>query len=112
MYEASGDSPQEIDFAQVADTGLTRSYTKSISVSPGLRYHFKVLALNAVGPSELSPAVDKIAATIPNAPINLQMISQSETSISFSWEQASNNGGSEVTDYQIWWNGGSGTVYS
>ena len=112
MYEASGESPQEIDFAKVADTGLTRSYTKSISVTPGLRYHFKVLAINAVGSSELSPAVDKIAATIPNAPINLELLSQSATSISFSWQQAANNGGAEVTDYSIWWNGGSGTIYT
>ena len=46
VYEAEGEAPASIDFTFVSDTGLTRSYTKSISVTPGQRYHFKVLAIN------------------------------------------------------------------
>lgn len=35
VYEAEGENPASIDFVKVADTGLTRSYTKSILVTPG-----------------------------------------------------------------------------
>ena len=38
------------------------------------------------------------------------MISQSPTAISFSWVVNSNNGGSPVTDYQVFWNQGSGSI--
>ena len=112
VYEAEGETPADIDFALVQDTALTRSYTKSISVTPGQRYHFKVLAVNQVGESGLSLAVDRIAATIPNAPTGLATISQSTTQISFSWLPVANDGGSSVTDYAIWWNGGAGTIFS
>ena len=65
-----------------------------------------------MGSSYKSNAVSRLAATIPNAPTSLQVISQSIGSISWSWVEASNNGGSEVTDYHILWNGGSGTIFS
>lgn len=38
------------------------------------------------------------------------MISQSPTAISFSWVANSNNGGSAITDYQVYWNQGSGSI--
>ena len=112
VYEAAGLNPSESDFELVINTGTARTYTKSSSVQPGELYHFKVLAVNAVGPSVKSDALSRLAATIPDAPVNLQILSQSTTEISFSWQQASNNGGSEVTDYQILWNAGSGTIFS
>ena len=71
-----------------------------------------MLAKNAVGPSIRSDAVSRLAATIPSAPRNLSILSQSTTEISFSWQEGSSNGGSPVTDYQILWNGGSGTIFS
>lgn len=71
-----------------------------------------MLAVNAVGPSLKSEALTRIAATIPDAPTNLQILSQSTSQIKFKWQEASNNGGSPVVDYQILWNAGSGTIFS
>ena len=112
VYLAAGSSVTDSDFAFVANTGTSRTYSKSSGVTPGELYHFKVLAINLVGSSSLSDPVSRLAASIPNPPVNLQILSQSTSTISFSWEEASNNGGSPVTDYQILWNGGSGTIYS
>ena len=111
VYEASGPSPLETDFEFVSDTGTERSYSKSQLVQPGELYHFKVLAINDVGPSTLSDAVSRLAATIPSQPQSLQILGQSTTEISFSWEEVSNDGGSPVTDYVILWNSGSGTIF-
>lgn len=49
---------------------------------------------------------------MPDAPINLQTVSQSTTAITFSWSPANNNGGSTVTDFSVYWNGGDGTTYT
>ncbi len=96
----------------MADTILSLTYTFSIGIVPGNTYSFKVLSVNSVGQGQLSPLVSRIAATVPNPPTNLQIISQSTTSISFFWSEASNNGGSIVTDFQVWWNAGSGSILS
>jgi hypothetical protein len=99
VYEAPGTTPAAQDFAFVSDTGYTLTYTKSIGLVAGQTYNFKVLAVNLVGQGPLSPAVARLAATVPNPPTNLVMVSQSTTSISFSWTEASDNGGSIVTDF-------------
>jgi len=85
VYEAEGINPLDTDFIFAADTGLTRSYTKSVSITPGATYNFKVRAKNFdFGP--LSDPVDRIAATVPGTPINLELVSQSTVLISFSWD--------------------------
>lgn len=38
------------------------------------------------------------------------MTSQSTTSITFSWTGNANDGGTPVTDYQVFWNQGSGSI--
>jgi hypothetical protein len=57
-----------------------------------------------VGSGLLSDSVSRIAASVPQPPLNLEKVSQSTTSISFSWEVNGNDGGTPVTDYQIFWN--------
>jgi hypothetical protein len=79
-------------------------------VTPAETYWFKVLAVNLVGSGPLSDGVSRIAASAPSAPVDLAMIQQSTTSITFSWVKNGNNGGSSVTDYAVYWNQGSGNV--
>ena len=57
VYIAVGATPSSGEFSFVADTALTRTYTKFESVTPGQYYSFKVLAKNSVGSSTLSDAV-------------------------------------------------------
>lgn len=71
MYQATGTSPASQDFAFVADTGYTLTYTRSIGLVAGNIYNFKVLAKNLIGLGPLSATVSRIAATVPNPPINL-----------------------------------------
>ena len=73
-------------------------------------YWFKVAAKNLVGTGLLSDGISRIAASVPQPPTNLVMVSQSTTSISFSWTQNANDGGSPVTDYAVFWNQGSGSI--
>ena len=49
---------------------------------------------------------------MPNSPENLAVVTQSTTAITFSWDESSNNGGSLVTDFSVYWNAGSGTTYT
>lgn len=58
----------------------------------------------------LSDGISRIAASVPSAPLDLVLVSQSTTSITFAWTPNGNNGGSPVTDYQIFWNQGSGSI--
>jgi len=80
------------------------------TVTPAETYWFKVSAKNLVGTGLLSDGVSRIAASVPSAPLALKMVSQSTTSIMFSWQANPNNGGTPVTDYQVFWNQGSGSV--
>lgn len=63
-----------------------------------------------VGEGPLSDGTSRIAASVPSAPLNLQKVSQSQTHITFSWEANANDGGTPVTDYQVFWNQGSGSI--
>lgn len=67
-------------------------------------------AKNLVGAGLQSAAVSRIAASVPNPPLGLALVSQSTTSITFSWTSNANNGGTPVTDYQVYWNQGSGSI--
>jgi hypothetical protein len=87
----------------LADTGETLLYTMT-SIVPAQTYWFKVAAKNLVGISILSDSVSRIAATVPAPPISLQMVEQGTAKVSFTWVQNDDNGGSPVTDYQIFWN--------
>lgn len=109
MYVASGPTVTDASYLLKADTGLTQQFMMT-DVTPAETYWFKVLAVNLVGSGPLSDGVSRIAASAPSAPVDLAMIQQSTTSITFSWVKNGNNGGSSVTDYAVYWNQGSGNV--
>lgn len=77
-------------------------------MSPGNIYSFKVKAINVVGYSDFSDALNVIAGTTPGVPINLHAVDNSRTVIEIQWETPS-DGNSEITDYQVYWDTGSGT---
>jgi hypothetical protein len=80
------------------------------ALTPAETYWFKVTAKNLVGTGLRSDSVSRIAASVPKAPLDLTMVSQSTTSITFSWSTNANDGGTPVTDYQVFWNQGSGSI--
>jgi hypothetical protein len=82
------------------------------SVSSGDLYGVKVRGRNRVGYSDFSPVENVYAVTVPAAPNAPTRVAgtNSKTSITITWT-ANNNGGSTITNYQVWWNsGGAGPV--
>jgi hypothetical protein len=91
--------------------GIVNQYSTTTTLADlddGVEYRFKVVAMNAVDYGAVSSQVAIYAATIPNAPAAPTMVSQSDTAISIQWTEnpLSDNGGSPVTDYRIYWDHG------
>lgn len=57
----------------------TTSVEPALTLQSTTPYKFKVIARNAVGYGFLSSALTVYAASVPDAPTGLQMLSQSET---------------------------------
>jgi hypothetical protein len=54
-------------------------YTTEVPLTSGVYYSFKVTAKNAVGDSEQSAVLAVLAATYPDAPINVQNVPSQTT---------------------------------
>jgi len=57
--------------------------------------------VNDINESVLSSKIRVIAASFPDPPINLQIVSQAKSTITFSWE-AGATGGSPIRDYLVY----------
>lgn len=53
-----------------------------------------------------------VAALVPGAPQTLSKLASTQTSIQLKWSAPSLNGGSPITSYKVYSNGGSGAVYT
>lgn len=51
------------------------TYTYQVGITAGAYYEFKVVAKNAIGDSAFSVKLRVIAASVPNPPISLALIS-------------------------------------
>ena len=50
-------------------------------------------------------------ATVPNAPDSPELISATGSSITLSFHESLNNGGSEITGYELWMDDGFGSEF-
>jgi YVTN family beta-propeller protein len=76
------------------DTGLTN----------GQEYFYKVTAVNSVGESPQSneaSATPTAPATAPSAPTELAATTASPSQINLGWTAPANNGGSQITGYEV-----------
>ncbi len=89
----------------VANTQSTTTTYAHTGLSAGVTRHYRVRAINSVGPgavSETSSATtDTPNATVPAAPSQLTATAAGRTSINLSWTAPSDNGGATITGYQI-----------
>ena len=95
-------SADGVDWSELEAHTPERSYEHS-SLSVGAEYHYRVAALNGAGAgawAELTQPTDPAVA--PDAPEGLSATA-TQTSITLSWEAPSENGGAEVTGYQVEW---------
>lgn len=66
-------------------------------------------AYNAVGEGSVSPTLVVKAAAAPNSPPTCTKVAQSAGSITIAWTTPY-NGGTAITGYKIFWDGGSGSA--
>lgn len=99
-YHLYMDNGYNGQFNLVVSTTST-SYTVE-NIIPGLKYRFKLQAENAI--SLLSPFSTEqtmMSGTIPSAPSKPILKTQSSSSIQFYWNAPFDNGGSEITEYEL-----------
>jgi len=80
----------------------------------GTSIYAKIDAINSYGISELSDAGNgAVIITYPEAPVDLTEViaERTSTSITFSWSEGLDNGGTPVLDYRVSFDGAIG-VYS
>lgn len=63
------------------------------------------------GAGPLGTTLSLLAAAAPGAPTGLTPGAATASALAFSWTAPVDNGGSAVTDYQVYWNG-SGALYT
>jgi hypothetical protein len=70
------------------------------------------VAINDVGASEFSEELDAIMpADLPTPPLSPILISSTSSTIHFEWFDPISNGGTPVSDYQIYWDNGTGNQF-
>lgn len=98
-------------FTQLASSTVGQtSFTTSLPLTAGVYYQFKVIAVNNIGDSDPSIAVSIIAATVPDEPFAPTLKFSDETSIEIGWVSRY-NGGTPITDYEVWWKQAQATTY-
>jgi hypothetical protein len=92
----------------IPSTGLVNSYLIDFSITADSVYRFKVLAVNVLGDSPLSPASDPIrAATVPSNLAQPQLVEATTSQVTISWLAPTYDGGSPVLFYSVYTSTGS-----
>jgi len=73
----------------------------------GNTYRFRYRAINEVGPSGWSPIAYLQPASVPSAPSAPQYSSSTDDEIVLELFRSENDGGSPITNYELWIDGGS-----
>jgi len=72
-------------------------------ITTGQSYTFKVTAVNSAGESNPADEQTFICAELPLAPSQAYRINSTIVNIHFGWTFPISDGGSEVTNYEIWY---------
>jgi fibronectin type 3 domain-containing protein len=88
-------SPDDSGYVFI-DSSATLRYT-AVSLSPSVRYYFRVSALNSVG-IEGPRSVSVTDVTFPSTPRNVSAYGTNQTAIRLTWQ----NGGGAVTRYRVY----------
>ncbi len=88
-----------------ANTTATATTYAHTGLSAGVTRHYRVRAINSVGPGAVSATrsatTDTPNATVPAAPSQLTATAAGRTRINLSWTAPNDNGGAAITGYQI-----------
>jgi len=95
-------SSDGILFTKIGNTGSTTTSLQVTGLSPNTTYYFQVKAVNSVGEGTPSNTASAITFGIPSSPINLSASGVSTTEIDLNWQPPTNNGGLQITGYNIY----------
>ena len=85
-----------------ANTGNDDTSYSHTGLAAGSTRHYRVSAINAVGPSEASDSVNaSLDNAAPDAPTGLRAIADGTSKIELSWTAPALDGGSAITGYKI-----------
>ena len=84
----------------LATVGQNFTYNDT-TVTNGVKYYYKVVAMNGLGEGALSNEVFAQPCTIPTAPISLGAIGN-VGAVNLTWFQPTSNGGSNITNFTIY----------
>lgn len=103
-YRIEQDISCDGDFATLVANNTSTTYANT-GLNAGTCYAYRVLALNSEGASAPSNSDFDVTFTTPSAPTGLTVTTSSATSLKLSWNAPTNNGGANITGYQIQRNG-------
>jgi hypothetical protein len=103
-YRIEQDASCDGSFATLVANNTLTTYS-NIGLNAGTCYAYRVLALNPEGVSAPSNVDFDVTFTVPNAPTGLTVTASSATSLKLSWVTPADNGGANITGYQIQRNG-------
>lgn len=117
LVEMDGGSGGRNVYSVIATIGnqATDFYVTVPGTTPlitGDTYNFRIVAKNVVGLSTPSTAFLVMAAIAPSAPGTPTKISASTTEIYFHWTAPTDNGGTPITDYNVYWDEGTGGSFT
>jgi len=88
----------------IANTGSTSTTYSDTGLDQNTSYTYRVSAINSVGtssPSNAASATTSSSITVPSPPTGLDATTISTSQINLSWTAPTNDGGSEITGYDI-----------
>ena len=84
------------------NTGRTTTRYANTGLSAGTTRHYRVRAINSVGPGEASDTASATTApNVPGPPQGLTAVATGMTSIDLSWSPPASDSGSAITGYRI-----------
>ncbi|HYL67299.1 MAG TPA: spherulation-specific family 4 protein, partial [Nitrosopumilaceae archaeon] len=96
----------------VSNTASTTTTYSDTGLFPNTSYTYRVSAINSIGtssPSSMSSTTTSSATSVPSSPAVLTAKTASSSQINLSWTAPTNNGGSAITNYNIYRSTSSGT---
>jgi len=100
-----GEGPGPLD-QNVSVTSLDHLFE---DLQPGVTYYFRVVAINGLGLGESTGIVNATFLTTPSAPIGLDA-AEVEGGISLTWSAPSEEGGTEISGYNVYRSVGDGEL--
>ncbi|TBR24360.1 MAG: hypothetical protein EPO63_04025 [Candidatus Nitrosotenuis sp.] len=94
-----------IGFFTVLVTNTTATSYSNNNLISGLCYGYRVFALNSAGSSSSSNVSSATTFSIPSTPTGLVVTPVSNSALKLSWSTSADDGGTQITGYQIQRNG-------